>query len=662
MARRTFRGLAALGAAFVAAGLAGCGSDSGGKKGDATSEPEGDATGDAAGDAVTEPEGDADGGPVGDPGALIRTTATGTVGVLLDEVPESERDRVAAAVAARAEEFWKEHARRQLELTQYRLTFRQYYYEEEEAKGQLNLPPPQVWRFTLAEEGPKRTTVGGHDVVAVDYSFESEILADPATVADSDTALVDVGGTASEAFVLPVDPELVMQRTGYACIDEAEFPPNSADAESVATYFDDLCEVEDAPSKEGCHSTLPLPTESCVEALDAKVGSVDVELVFERIAWDPAVADQVRVGEWTSEVGADIIPIGSALENHRVVYKYIPEDDCAVVEGCVFGSGWRRLLRFDAFFKNIGKEPMHIGDVDYFIDADDGSTTELGQAGVFEYSACHDHYHFKYYGDFTFTAAGKETLGLKRAFCLETGTRHFNNEETSMTSPYAGCDYQGLTPGWGDEYGASLDCQWIDVTEVDTSGGAVTGDLGFEANPFGMLCEGVPGLDESGMQEFVSSEFTTEDGKPVLRPVCEYSPDWDANNFEERPATLQETGGFVTEPCTRGQIGPLRDCGFSEADSDGCTAGASFTLSCKLAAEGPPQVVRACEASAVLQTGTACIFQDALANVVVGTEATDLSFTCPAARDANEPGGLYTLYSAPLVEEDAAAPIACTLK
>src|SRR6185369_14543688 len=63
-------------------------------------------------------------GSNGDPGALIHVTATSQVGVLLDEVPESIRERVAKALLSKPDSFYEARARRQLTLSTYRLNFR----------------------------------------------------------------------------------------------------------------------------------------------------------------------------------------------------------------------------------------------------------------------------------------------------------------------------------------------------------------------------------------------------------------------------------------------------------------------------------------------------------------------------------------------------------
>src|SRR5438105_10579082 len=58
-----------------------------------------------------------------DLGALVRTTARSTVGVVLDEIPTFMRDRITASLIAQPTSFWVARAHRQLQLTTYRLVF-----------------------------------------------------------------------------------------------------------------------------------------------------------------------------------------------------------------------------------------------------------------------------------------------------------------------------------------------------------------------------------------------------------------------------------------------------------------------------------------------------------------------------------------------------------
>ncbi|MCW5892165.1 MAG: hypothetical protein KIT14_16715 [bacterium] len=585
-----------------------------------------------------------------DPGALVRITTRARVGVLLDEIPPAMRDRVAAALLAAPPAFWEARARMQLETTTYRLVYRSFYYPARTGRRQLPLPPAEAW--TVTTEPPKRARLQGHDMVLAPYRLETVLLSDPASPALSEPKLRRAGGSWHEKFQLPADPELLLQRTGFACMDEAEFPPNSVDEENARAFFDDQCTVE-KPGALSCHLTPPLPKESCRKALKRHVGRVPVALRFTRLRWDPAVADRYRVGEVTAPTG-DLAVVREGLFDHRLEYRYIPADSCAVAEGCVKGTGWRRLLKFTASVRNTGGAAVHIGAVDFFLE---GLNPANEQHNIFEFSACHGHYHFSHYGDFLFAG----TTGDKRAFCLQTTQRYSNNESTSLVSPYADCNYQGISAGWGDDYIAGIECQWIDVTDVDTSAGPQTAMLSFDANPDQFLCEGRPILDEHGNPAFVPTEFVTADGKPVDRFACDFDPAWQANNYAEVPATLPRVGAQVTGACTRGQLGPRRDCGFTAGPSIACTAGQPATLRCTLPAGAAPQVVRACETSAVLGTGVDCAYRQALANVLVEGEAT-AAVACPAARDADEPGGQVALYAAPVWDGDALAPPSCTLE
>jgi hypothetical protein len=288
-------------------------------------------------------------------GALISIASTSQVGVLLDEIPTAVRERAATSMLAKDDAFWVARAHRQLVLATYRLNFRPAFYDEADAKRQLPLPPEPIWNITL--DGPaRRETVEGHDYVLVDYSLDTLIVTDAESPATSEPALTEVGGIWSEPFTFPVDPELLLQRTGYACMDEAEFPPNSVDSENVEFYYDQECEVEPSLTPDGCHYT-ELPTESCQDALSLHVGKVDTTLDYERLAWDEAVAAPARVGAVSNASGVDLEVVGEELGVNHLIYRYIDDSSCALAEQCVTGSGWRRLLMFNASEKNTGVKP-----------------------------------------------------------------------------------------------------------------------------------------------------------------------------------------------------------------------------------------------------------------------------------------------------------------
>jgi hypothetical protein len=595
------------------------------------------------------------------PGALIAITLSSQVGVLLDEIPSSIRERVAADMLAENDAFWIARAKRQLTLAAYRLNFRAYFYDEAEAKQQLSLPPEAVLNIALGGQPgahARRATVEGHDYVLVDYALDTTIVTDVDSPAISEEALSEVGGVWLEPFTFPVDPELLLQRTGYACMSESEFPPNSVDSENVEFYYDQECEVEPELTPYGCHYTV-LPTESCQDALSLHVGKVDTNVEYERIAWDEAVAAPARVGAVSNPNGVDLEVVGEELGVNHLVYRYIDENSCALAEQCVTGTGWRRLLMFNASEKNTGVEPLNIGDIDYFLD-DPENPTPNANHNIYEFSECHGHYHFSHYATFTYGA--DPNLGSKRAFCLESVARYSNNEQSPTWSPYSSCAYQGISQGWGDQYNAGIECQWLDVTTIDTSAGPVTAPLGFQSNPDGFLCEGVPELDADGNFLWESTDFTTAEGEPVDRPQCEFADGWESNNYAELDVTLPLPGeAMLTEPCTRGQIGSLRNCGYTLQPGVKTCAAATFSLSCSLPAGAAPQAVRVCEASAVLGAGVACDTFSALArsDIEEGAPVT-LTVSCPAPRDAAEPGGLYAIYTAPSFTGDAPAEVTCT--
>ena len=159
------------------------------------------------------------------------------------------RTRCKEKVAIR---FWVERAKRQVRLTFYRLVFRGFYYPP--GKGPLPLPPKSGWQILLNGR-PRRGNIDGHDFVLQDYTFRAMILSDTASPSRFGTAARDHGGTWSEPFLLPVDPDLLLERTGYACMDEFEFPPFSVFEQSTSVFLRSNLWVE-TPDTSACHVTV----------------------------------------------------------------------------------------------------------------------------------------------------------------------------------------------------------------------------------------------------------------------------------------------------------------------------------------------------------------------------------------------------------------------
>ncbi|CAG8763053.1 5235_t:CDS:2, partial [Cetraspora pellucida] len=272
--------------------------------------------------------------------------------------------------------------------------------------------------------------------------------------------------------------------------------------------------------------------------------------------------------------------------------------------------------------------------------------------GVFEWDNCHKHFHFQHYGKFLFG----QTAGHKVGFCLQTTWRYFNTEYTYLNTPYDTCAYQGISVGWGDDYVAGLGCQWIDITGLPAQTALLSDDL----NPDGFLCEGSLVLNSSNAIQWELTNYTTSYGYPVSRAKCNFTKNWNSNNHDSINYILHNNLSFVTEPCTRGQSGPLRDCGFQvQNDIIECIPSENVTLGFYLEEykQTPSVTVRICESSRALGGSTHCEYVYALAMTVVELSSTKsnpakVTFQCPIARDNIESGGLYSILVAPTFIED----------
>jgi hypothetical protein len=664
-------------------------------------------------------------------GALIDVSMRSTVGVLLDDLaalPPAEAARIEAEVLAMPFPFWQERARMQLRLTTQRQYFRHYYhgdpgwtFAEQKSeianpeKGQLPLPPMvdpdgnDLWTKDITIAGaPVIKSYEGHRIAVVEYTYRGKLVTDKESPARSDRALATVGGRVAEPHHLPIDPDLLRQRTGLACLTETEFPPGSVDSENAWRFFEQSC----TKNSTGCHLESEIRNgevrEDCIEALRAHTGLVKTELQFQRIPYDRAVASQLRFGTVTKDKrgrilkGADMTVRKDDLEINRLLWRYVNDASCEIQESdmadnhkssCVVrpdeivrdGGGWRHVLMFNATGYNVGSAPVHIGNVNYLVET--GVQTQAEDHGVFELSTCHGHYHFKHYGDFLFS--GSTSINKKNGFCLQSTTRYSNNELSPIFTEYGRCIHQGVEVGWGDEYEAGLTCQWVDVTDAKPG----PANLGFFSNPDGFLCEGTlkgaTDLNERGLPtpdsritRWEKTEFVTDTGKQVDRPACNFQrDDWKSNNREDVPVTIPEAGGLVSQPCrldgepkgTHWTFGETRDCALKNAGPapnayQTCTPGETVELACSTSGTSS-QVVRVCEGSHVVGGAIDCLTPalnsrrnpwEAMAEAVVSpAQQKTVTFTCPGPRDKKELGGRYSIYAGAYVASGTNEPITC---
>ncbi|XP_024413192.3 lysyl oxidase homolog 1 isoform X1 [Desmodus rotundus] len=156
----------------------------------------------------------------------------------------------------------------------------------------------------------------------------------------------------------------------------------------------------------------------------------------------------------------DLVPDPNYVQASTYVQRaHLYSLRCAAEEKCLASTAYapeatdydvRVLLRFPQRVKNQGTadflptRPRH----------------------TWEWHSCHQHYHsmdeFSHY-DLLDAATGKKVAeGHKASFCLEDSTCDFGNLKRYACTSHT----QGLSPGCYDTYNADIDCQWIDITDV----------------------------------------------------------------------------------------------------------------------------------------------------------------------------------------------------
>jgi len=152
---------------------------------------------------------------------------------------------------------------------------------------------------------------------------------------------------------------------------------------------------------------------------------------------------------YDNDCGPDLAISQEKFANSLLLDKYILEDTCLLNEKCVTGLGTRDIVRFTTAIYNIGT-------ADYIVGYPDTNS------GGFSRENCHEHWHQLGYAEYIlYKGEGQpEPIGFKNGFCvLDIGC-------DSRDTKYH-CGYMGITAGCYDEYTADIDCQWIDLTDVE---------------------------------------------------------------------------------------------------------------------------------------------------------------------------------------------------
>ncbi|MGH9195557.1 MAG: lysyl oxidase family protein [Acidimicrobiia bacterium] len=166
-------------------------------------------------------------------------------------------------------------------------------------------------------------------------------------------------------------------------------------------------------------------------------------------------------------------------------WKEFKQSDCQVQEGMI-QAGKRRVLRFEFTTPNLGPGDLIVG-------------SPSDHPEWFEYSSCHNHYHFRQYADYrlwtpaqyaqwdafrkanpeldgaeALAASGlKPVRGDKRGFCVVDIVPYGPGvaKYFDCGGRFQGVDIpgtQGISVNWADEYTSDLDGQFIDITGLSS--------------------------------------------------------------------------------------------------------------------------------------------------------------------------------------------------
>ena len=138
----------------------------------------------------------------------------------------------------------------------------------------------------------------------------------------------------------------------------------------------------------------------------------------------------------------------------EIVDRLFEEGDCAIEEGAVGSTGYRRILRFDTVVMNSGDGDLVLGN---------RADPDNPFADFFEFAPCHGHFHIRDFSVYELLNLNR-TLVLaahKQGFCMEDSLKYDGGKSRGFD-----CEFQGITSGWGDWYFKQLTGQWIDITGI----------------------------------------------------------------------------------------------------------------------------------------------------------------------------------------------------
>lgn len=153
--------------------------------------------------------------------------------------------------------------------------------------------------------------------------------------------------------------------------------------------------------------------------------------------------------------GPDLIVDQAYLSDTLQVDYLTIEDECLIREACISGLGLRKLLRFGTRIANLGNEDLRLG-------------APNEDNPLWYWDECHGHFHFNEYARYELFDLQQEDalpLSAKAGFAVIDIGVYDPEIAPNGCNGYNSRD-QGITAGCQDTYSRSLQCQWVDITDL----------------------------------------------------------------------------------------------------------------------------------------------------------------------------------------------------
>jgi len=131
------------------------------------------------------------------------------------------------------------------------------------------------------------------------------------------------------------------------------------------------------------------------------------------------------------------------IAEEKVIPEIVEEYDvepssCALAEGCLGGTGKRRIIKFATDIFNQGTAHF------------DPPNPPESRPDLFEWANCHGHYHFQNFAKFELLNSKNEVIveGQKRSYCAMDSTPYFAEHPRMPCVAQTSCSEQGVSIGW----------------------------------------------------------------------------------------------------------------------------------------------------------------------------------------------------------------------